>query len=162
MRKINLLSIALVMMFLGSHLVSGQQAFLSASGEASTSSGSVSYGIGQLITTSSNGPGGSAGAGVLQSYDVEVILGAAQENIQLDIQLSTFPNPVIDFLTVQMQGKEERLDVNLFDMNGTLLKSTSLENNQATIPMRDLAEAIYILEVSRRMKRLKSFRIIKR
>ncbi|SMD33164.1 Por secretion system C-terminal sorting domain-containing protein [Reichenbachiella faecimaris] len=161
MRRLKLLLFVLLYLLLGKVSVSAQETILSGGGEVSSSSGSLSYSVGQLLSTSSVSANGSVTSGVQQVYKIEVITGTQQNDILLDLQISAYPNPVINFLTIKADLQTDPLTVNVFDLNGTLLKSVMVENSAGIVPMEDLAEAIYLVEVSKRKKKLKSFRIIK-
>ncbi len=55
-----------------------------------------------------------------------------------------FPNPVSDFLQIQFETKEEKLEYQLFDMQGRQIDS----GNSSTIDVQHLHSGIYLLKIS--------------
>ncbi len=72
------------------------------------------------------------------------------EASEQDIDLSAYPNPVVDILTISFSRKPSRpVVINVFDLTGRLvLSKTFSENENITLRTSQLAEGIYILRIN--------------
>lgn len=136
-----------------------QRATVASGGNASGSGGSVSYTVGQIDYSTNTGSTGSGMQGVQQPYEISTI---GINDIVIDLNISAFPNPSNDFLTLKYENyKLENTGYQLYDSDGKLIESKMLINNQTTITMSQLIPAIYFLKVTTETKELKVFKIIK-
>ncbi|MGV7105667.1 T9SS type A sorting domain-containing protein [Flavobacterium sp. U410] len=137
-----------------------QQTTLSSGGDASGSGGTVAYSIGQIVYTSNIGSIGSVNQGVQHPYEF-ITLGI--ENPELAISLAVFPNPTSENITLNIKDYDnEKLVYQLFDMQGKLLRSEPIANQQTQINMSSLPVATYIINVvSQENRKIQSFKIIK-
>jgi subtilisin family serine protease len=65
--------------------------------------------------------------------------------------VNVFPNPANDLLTIS-NPKNERIELNLYNLAGNKLKQVILTNNENTISTRNFASGIYILQVKTNQK----------
>lgn len=80
----------------------------------------------------------------------------------VSLSASVFPNPTTgDFFLRVDESDVLHLSYYLYDMNGKLLETKKLENNETSIVMSSLMPAIYFLKVTDGNKRVKTFKIIK-
>jgi hypothetical protein len=138
-----------------------QNATTASGGEASGSGGTQSYSIGQVAYTTVFGSTGSVAQGVQQPYEISVIteIGSAKE---IDLQLSTYPNPTTDLLNLNIGNlKASSLSYQLFDINGKLLMSSLISDVETKISMAHLQDAIYFFKIIENTTEIKSFKIIK-
>jgi len=64
---------------------------------------------------------------------------------------TAFPNPVSDFLTVNLQGNQS-VKISLYDVEGReLYQSVSASGEKKEILMRDYERGVYLLKVSNGM-----------
>jgi hypothetical protein len=70
-------------------------------GDATGTSGTVAYSVGQVVYTSNTGSTGSVAQGVQQSYEIFMV---GIKETELNISLSVFPNPTSDNLTLQISN----------------------------------------------------------
>ena len=132
-----------------------QETVPASGGEAKGSGGSVSYTVGQIFYTNN----GSVSQGVQQPYEIYVVNELDEAK---NITLSCFPNPTADFLTLKIEKIEfPTLFYSIYDINGKLLESKTVESNETIINMSHLAAATYFLKVTDQKKELKTFRITK-
>lgn len=131
-----------------------QNAQPASGGEASGSSGSMSYSVGQVFTATSN----TVSEGVLQAYELFVTAGI--DRIDVKVFVSTYPNPVTDLLTIECEDFK-KMSYQLFSLEGKLLKSETMTESKSLIDMSPYKSAIYILNVVEKKKNVKSIKIIK-
>ena len=138
-----------------------QEAISAAGGDASSTGGSVSYSVGQVVYTTITGSNGSVVQGVQQPYEISIVIGIDQAR---DIKLSctAYPNPVVDLLTLKVDNYNiENLMYQLYDMNGKRLENKFIKRNETGIPLGKLVPATYFLKVIHNGKEVKTFKIIK-
>ncbi len=139
-----------------------QEAVVASGKTVSSTAGSVSYSVGQVVYTTIVGDNGSVNQGVQQPYEIFVVT-AIPDASGIDLKLSAYPNPVKDHLTLKISGYEsDNLYYRLFDMNGKLLKMKKVTDPQTQIIMQDLKPAVYFLKIIDKNKEIKTFKIIKR
>lgn len=137
-----------------------QQAATASGGNASGSGGSVSYSVGQVVYTTITGANGSVAQGVQQPYEISVVLGFEDHQVNL---LQAYPNPTIDYLTLNVGNSDlSSLNFQLYDITGKLIENKKITNSIETIRMENLPSAIYFLKVTNNNKELKTFKIIKK
>jgi hypothetical protein len=149
--------------------VAAQQGVVSTGGEATGTTGNVSFSIGQVFFTIQTGPDGSAVHGLQQPYEISVITGTEEaEGIQLLV--SAYPNPVTDRLTLKIDGIAPEcislLEIFLFDISGKRIMRKQAEGLETSISMTYLPPGIYFLQVIETGDHivgsaLKTFKIIK-
>ena len=136
-----------------------QQAIIPAGNNAQSGAGSVSYSVGQIFYESQTSVSGKVNPGVQQPYEIFTLAtneNAAQSNI------SVYPNPVKDFLTVDFNT--EKLDnssYQLFDASGKIIIQGNVKSAKSQISASSLATGMYILRITNAGKVVKTFKIIK-
>lgn len=132
-------------------------------GNATGTSGSASYSVGQIfyvyIANQSNNvtPGIQQGVkdGSLSTPDVE----------KPKSDVVAYPNPAKDFVYLNMNVSEygnSRISYKLFDFAGRLLMQDVIKENETQVNLRGLRKSIYVLTVYVDNKVLKTFKIIKK
>ena len=138
-----------------------QNAVPATGGNASGSSGSVNYTVGQVVYNTNTGTGGSVSQGVQQPYQISVENGI-EEALGISLEIMIYPNPTIDFIKLKTENYEiKHLRYQLFDTNGSLLKDNKVEGDETSIEMNNLVPATYFLKVMDKNKTIKTFKIIK-
>lgn len=151
----------LLFLGLGSGIVNAQQASVASGGVASGSGGSVSFSIGQVVYTTNHGATGTVAQGVQQPYEISQTTGIA-ESKNINLQVSAYPNPTIDFLTLQVSNLDlKNVSYQLIDMNGRLIETKLITSNEMSITMSNLIAATYFLKVTSNNKEVTTFKIIK-
>jgi predicted Zn-dependent protease len=143
--------------------VNAQEAVVTTGGEASSTTGSVSYSVGQVFYTTIIGTNGnSVSEGVQQPYEIFVAT-AIPEAAGVDLKMSAYPNPVKDHLTLKISGYESYdLYYRLFDLNGKLLKMKKIKSPEIEVIMQNMQPGVYFLKVTDDKKEIKVFKIIKK
>lgn len=138
-----------------------QQAITTSGGNASASSGSVSYSVGQIVYKTNSGAIGSVAQGVQQPYEISVVTGI-DKAIGINLLVSTYPNPTSDFVTLKVENySTERLVYQLYDISGKVLLSQKVNGSETRIQMEILPIGSYFLNVFEGATELKSIKIIK-
>jgi len=156
----------LIMSFILSGTIA-QEAVVTSGGNASGSSGTVSYSLGQVFYITTIGTNGnSVSEGVQQPYEIFVATSVPEaEDISLSAKV--YPNPVTDILMLKTGDfREEGLLYQLFDINGKLLQEKKVTDTEAQIIMSGLQPSTYFLKIIQTDKAapkvLKVFKIIKK
>ena len=136
-----------------------QQATLAAGAINQTAAGSISYSVGQIFYETQQTAAGGVTAGVQQPYEIFTL--ATQEN-SVQNSISVYPNPVKDFLIVDLSGEKFKDPTyQLFDGNGRIISKGELKKMKPEINTSALSSGLYILSVSSEGKTVKTFKIIK-
>lgn len=146
-------------LLLSSNLLA-QQGTVSTGGNGTGAGGSVSYTVGQTVYTSESGAGGTISQGIQQAYNVKVIVGIENDNIQLAV--SAYPNPVVNQLILSAeQPNGKNLLYKLCDMNGKTLVLGSMIDTKEVLDVSNLPDSQYLLSVYADKELVKSFKIMK-
>ncbi|MFZ4463993.1 MAG: T9SS type A sorting domain-containing protein [Bacteroidales bacterium] len=151
----------LLLLTFGLSRLHAQNAKLSGGGSATGTGGSVTFSIGQIVTSTISETNGSLAQGVQQPFEISIIEGIEEaEGIQLEV--SAYPNPVNNDLTLKIESVKLANPIyQLFDINGNLLTQLKIEGDESSINMSQLLHATYILRINEANKEIKTFRIIK-
>lgn len=127
-----------------SHFSYAQSTVAAAGNSHTTVNGSISYTLGQLVTTYYVSALNSIQAGVQQTYlDSETILEEIPE-----VHVAVYPNPVIHELRVSIENTNTKeYSYELYSSHGQILDKNSCENN-TRISFSDYPSGIYIIRVS--------------
>lgn len=126
-----------------------------------TTTGSVSFTVGQIDYTYQTSKKGNLEAGVQHAYEIytlevdELAVGA--------YSLLVFPNPAMDELTIQIENyAEEKWHFQLLDLHGKLIQTGGISQSQTAIDMRALVPSSYLIQVlSDKNEKIKTFQVIK-
>lgn len=132
---------------------------------ASGTSGTVAYSIGQVFYTNIGLTAYNVAEGI-QHGEVALQNLATPENlIEPKAEISVFPNPTTDYVNINMTGLEFEngpRSYQLYDLQGRLLKQNTLNDTETQVNLNDVSSSIYILRVYVNNKVLKTFKIIKK
>ncbi len=149
-----------ILLFVFLYKTHAQEAIVASGGEASSSGGKASYSIGQVLYTTNIGTNGSVAQGVQQPFEISVLLGIDNQDINLG--LTVYPNPTTNLLTLNVSNTElSNFNFQLSDMTGKLIESRKIRNSTESIGMEDLPKSIYFLKLTNNNKEVKTFKIIK-
>jgi hypothetical protein len=151
----------LVVLFVITHNLKGQETHVVSGGNASGSGGSASYSLGQLFYTEYKDQGGNTSAGIQQALEVFTLTDS--DAIALTLETIAFPNPTPDYLNLILKNHGDRkLNYFMFDTAGRHILQDTVREDITVIDMNSLATGIYILKIYQHKKELKTFKIIKR
>ena len=138
-----------------------QETIPATGGVASSSEGTISYSVGQMVYTTNIGTDGSVSQGVQQPYEISIITGL-EDAAGINLESAVYPNPTSNFLYLKIESyNNEQLSYHLFNGNGKLLEDKRLTGEVTAIPMSHFVPAIYFLKVIDEQKELKTFKVIK-
>ena len=138
-----------------------QNAITVSGGNASGSSGSASYTIGQIVYTTNANSNGSIAQGVQQPYEISVVT-AVEKALDISLEMVVYPNPATDLIKLKISNYDiQNLRYQLFDTNGSVLQDNKIEGNETSIIMTNYVSATYFLKVTDNNKVVKTFKIIK-
>ncbi len=100
--------------------------------------------------------------GVQLPYEISVISGLDQFE-DLDLIISTYPNPVSDLLILKVEGLDwNELNFRMYSSEGKVVSSDKLLNSETNIDMSHFAPGTYFLQVIMQEDAVKTFKIIKK
>jgi len=139
-----------------------QEAILPAGGDGSGSGGSVAFSVGQILYTSNGGVSDELSHGVQQPYEISIVSGLEKFK-EIELSLSTYPNPVTDLLILKVESVIWKdLNFQMYSSEGKILFSDNLLNSETNIDMSALAPGMYLLRVCMEKDPVKTFKIIKK
>ena len=131
--------------------------------EATGSSGTVTYSIGQVFYTYIGETVYNVAQGI-QHQEIKETLGT-EENIEPNAEVIIFPNPAADFVTINLKGfdiEAEAQSYQFYDMQGRLLKQDTITQTETQINLNGLTPSVYLLRVNIDNKFSKTFKILKK
>jgi hypothetical protein len=130
-------------------------------GNATGTSGSAGYTVGQVFYSYFESVHGSITEGIQQAFDIEVQT-SADNTLDIQLSCSLYPNPATDYVILNISiGKWNDLWYNLIDTDGILLESKNVVNAETRIEIGDYPPSIYYLHLVEGQVSLKTFKIIK-
>ena len=132
--------------------------------DATGSSGTVTYSIGQVFYTYIGQSVYNVAQGI-QHEELEKTLTTPENNVEPKTEIFIFPNPTTDYVTINMEGLEVEngpRSYQLYDIQGMILKQNTINQSETQINLTDLSSSIYILHVYLNNKVLKTFKILKK
>jgi hypothetical protein len=132
---------------------------------ATGSSGTVAYSIGQVFYTYIGQSVYNVAQGIQHEEIAKETLATTENSIEPKTEIFIFPNPTTDFVTINMEGLEFENGLRsyqLYDIQGKLLKQNTITQTETQINLNNLISSIYILQVYVNNKVLKTFKILKK
>lgn len=136
-----------------------QQATIAMGGDASSNAGSIAFTVGNLTNSSSGGANGSISQSIQSPYQINDLTGGKVPEIQL--YLNIFPNPVNDYLILEVDRIDLSSSYALYDLTGKIIISNEILQKKTYIYMKNYVKNIYFLKIYRNKTLIKSFKIIK-
>ena len=147
-------------LFLGAVHVNAQTAVTSAGGNATGSTGNVSFSVGQVAYTTNSGSTGTVAQGVQQPFEIQTVLGV--NNFNINLQMMVYPNPATNALSLEIKDYNlNEMKYELVDLNGRLIANNKIATETTTLQLNNFPAAIYILKVLENNQVIKTFKIIK-
>jgi hypothetical protein len=136
-----------------------QTAIVPAGGDLNRQEGSISVSIGQIFYE----PIGQSMIDLLPGVQ-QTHLQKVNTMVQMgsDIQMSVYPNPVEEFLNVEIEAAGgHNMTYQLFHINGQLQLEGMLEGRSMSIPVHQLLPGLYVLQVFIHPSEKFTFQIVK-
>ena len=122
-----------------------QESVNSIGGVDAGTGGTVSFSVGQMVYTTDTKESGSLVQGIQRPYKI-----TTTDIKKLDNTLSfkAYPNPSSDDLFLEMNAfRNEKLNYQLYDMQGKLIMTNPIEVPKTQINMRALAVGAYVIHI---------------
>lgn len=161
MKRTSLQCFFLVWALVPVSLLKAQSAVMTTGANATGSSGSVFYSVGQAAYLV-KGSNRQVSEGVQQVYEITTLAtGEAPHSSEEGILL--YPNPFkdylyLDFTTLDFKGSEYQL----FDAQGKLIKTEKISHSKSEFNFSWLPSALYLIKINHEGKNIKTFKIIKK
>lgn len=161
----NSLMILKQLMLLGAFLTFTAPAFAqnsvnAAGGNSSSSTGNISYSIGQVFSKAISSGTNSVIEGVHQPFEISTL--GVDQNPNISLEMRVYPNPTTATVFLKT-GKQtlQNADYQIFDVSGKLISKGRITQTETSIDLSKNASGTYILIVSNSSQKLKTFKIIK-
>lgn len=138
-----------------------QQSINSSGGDGSSSAGSISYSIGQIVYQAIEGSGTRMIEGVQQPYEILIITGLNNQLANL-LNIKVYPNPTFDHVTLSVDDLSKgSLYYRLYDMHGRIIQNSEIIQTQTLLNLNNLPAATYLLKVMSGRRDIRTFKIFK-
>ena len=154
----NFKNYAVIFTFLLVNNFFSQDSFNSSGTNIVSSSGSVSHSIGQLFYNTIESNDGQVSAGVQQTYTVTNV-GLNTNTLN---NISVYPNPVSNNLTLTISNSIDNFGYNLYDFQGKLIIDGIILSEETTVSTSNLSIGTYFINVyNNQNQKSQTFKIIK-
>ena len=147
--------------FACSNLILSQDSIVSTGASAETNEGSLSYTVGQILTSQNLNSSSSVlnDIKVLSHGVQQVFLQKCNENSGVEI-LAT-PNPSNGQVTINLKNWDEKeIDLNVFDMMGKNVLFTNISADQTRLDLSYLSSGAYIISLGYSCGSINSFKLL--
>ena len=158
MNIINFKIYAVIFTFLLVNNFFSQDSFNSSGTNIVSSSGSVSHSIGQLFYNTIESNDGQVSAGIQQTY---IITNVGLNTNTLN-NISVYPNPVSNNLTLTTSNSIDNIGYSLYDFQGKLIIDGIILSDETTVSTSNLSVGTYFINVyNNQNQKSQTFKIIK-
>jgi len=131
--------------FLLCQSIAAQENFVSTGGEKAGKNATISFTIGQIFYHTTSGNSIKLNTGLQIPYASYVYIKPIREKPKI----IAYPNPTIDYLTVDVKNYEfGEMTLNLFNINGKLLESRIIREEKTVLNIEKLPTGIYLINIS--------------
>jgi len=135
----------LLAFFVATISAQAQESVNTSGGVVRGSGGSVSFSVGQMVYTTDSKEAGSVVQGVQRPYKITTTDIKKLDNT---ISFKAYPNPSSDDLFLEMNAfRNEKLNYQLYDIQGKLIMTNPIEIPKTQINMRALALGSYVIHI---------------
>jgi hypothetical protein len=136
--------------------LSAQEVVSTQGSSYSNASGAIDFTIGEVIINT----GTSGSVSLTQGFHQTNWKFLGLTDFESSYMVSVFPNPTEEFLTIQTDNFEQVKYV-LFDEQGKIVLQGNLTNPQTQLQVKQLANGIYTLSLSKEKLLLKTMKLVK-
>ena len=131
--------------FIASNLTQAQESVNTLGGVDLGTGGTVSFSVGQMVYTTDSKGSGAVVQGIQRPYKITTTDIKKLDN---NISFKAYPNPSSDDLFLEMNAFcNEKLNYQLYDMQGKLIMTNPIEIPKTQINMRSLAVGAYVIHI---------------
>ncbi len=144
-----------------SNFINAQQSVNTSGGNATSTTGTVSYSVGQVFYNHHINSQGAVNQGVQNAY--EVFSADIIESNSLT-KIAVFPNPTSDLITVKILNYTGSINyrVELIDANGRLVKENYLQASISSLDLSQFPSSTYSLNIlGNQSNKIATYKIIK-
>ena len=158
MKRLLFIVVALAITNLANAQTASPELVSSAGESFNNASYQLDWSIGECITQTQ-----SAGSYVItQGFHQNSYVVTAVEDLAKDINISVYPNPTADLLTVNLEASARPSSVlTITDLNGKVLQQAEATADKEQLDFSNYANGVYFLSVKQGNQLIKSFKIIK-
>ena len=135
------------------------QVISSAGNNFTNGSNHLEWTLGEPVTSTLN----NGNSLLTQGFHQNNLVISAIDNVDVDIEVTIFPNPTIDILQMKFGNlPDENIIIELFTAEAKLLLTkTSNRNTLSQIDMSKYHNGMYLLKIGSKTVKWKSYRIVK-
>lgn len=151
----------LALLFLGAtQWCTAQKGTTAAGGEATGTTGTVSFSVGLVDYVAYNNSSVSVNQGVQQAYEIFSVVSVKTPEPKFN--LSLYPNPTTNFVVLSINSAyTQKLSYKLYDITGKQIALKAISSDTTNIPMSGLSAATYFVTVFNKKGVIKTYKIIK-
>lgn len=146
--------------FLGANAQTASPELVSSSGDNfSNATYQLDWSVGECVTATH-----SAGEYVItQGFHQNTYVITPVEDLRADIEISVYPNPTNDLVTIDFPLSEGHGNVKIIvtELSGKVLQTAEMQSDLAQINFSAYANGTYLITISQNNQLIKSFQIIK-
>ena len=123
-----------------------------------------SNGVGQLSTTLGEPIISTVSSGtneLTQGFQQTRITITGIEDFQSDFEMSIYPNPVSEFITIKTKELKEGVTYAIYTIEGKLVLEDNIKEIQTKLQLSALVKGSYYLNITQENQLLKTYKIIK-
>ncbi len=140
-------------------MINAQEVIATGGNYRETVDGSLAWTVGETVIETFSNVNNSLTQGMHQS---KLIITAIYELEGSDLNISVFPNPVDEFLKINIEIEEySMMKCVLYDIEGKLLKQIEVTGNETFIQIGSYKPATYLLKIFVNNIEIKDYKIIK-
>ncbi len=136
---------SIILFFIVSNFAQAQESVNSIGGVDAGTGGTVSFSVGQMVYTTDSKGAGAVVQGIQRPYRITT---TDIKKVDNTISFKAYPNPSSDDLFLEMNAyRNDKLNYQLFDMQGKLIMTNPIEIPKTQINMRALAVGAYVIHI---------------
>ena len=148
-------------LFFNPYTLHSQHTIVPAGNDITSSGGSISYTLGQVVYNYNSGSDASTLEGVQQPYEIS-IMTLVEPDSKSNIIISLFPNPTTDRIIINIsEGIKLPILYNLIDITGKEILSGEITQISHELNTKDLPASVYFLHLIVDEKLIATHKIIK-
>lgn len=141
--------------------LNAQNGSLSTGGDIANSSGSIAYSIGQPFYQIATNGNEISQEGLQQAFEISQTL--SKKEIDLNLELSAFPNPIINELQIKIDvSLYSSLTYAFYSATGKLIQKGKINSNTTLLNTQLLKTGVYLLNIIDKSQSIKTFKILKK
>ena len=103
---------------------------------------------------------GTNGNNFKDFWEFDPALALSYDELSENVEVTVFPNPSTDQITISLTNYNEDVQLELFDMNGRLILNKALINNSAKINIEEAGKGTFIYRLSSNNFAIKTGKVI--